>query len=78
MMKSVKWLEIRDSGMPAPELVYVISELSPEGQWSFFEREAWETRWYPVSATTALVARATAELNNLGFEQNIAEEVDQT
>jgi hypothetical protein len=77
-MKSVKWLEIRDSRTSAPEFVYVISELSPEGQWSFFEREAWETRWYPVSATTALVARATAELNNLAFEQKISEDGDQT
>ncbi len=48
----VEWNETHSGGD-----FLVIAEWTGSG-WKFFEREAWQVRWYAVVSTPALVAKA--------------------
>ena len=52
MMTRVEWTEVRDQ-----EPYLVIADLTPKG-WEFWERSSWEVRWYPMTSTSQLVAKA--------------------
>jgi hypothetical protein len=54
------WSEIRDDDNDGRELFYVLAERH-ETQWRFFERSAWELRWYPLPSTDRLVKKALIE-----------------
>lgn len=57
----VRWSEMRDeSGNGNLEQFYWIAEKTPSG-WTFYEREAYELRWYPVPSSERLVSKAIAE-----------------
>jgi len=57
MLNRIEWSEVRDQ-----ECYRVIADLIPKG-WEFWEKSAWEIRWYPMTATAQLVAKAERALN---------------
>ena len=57
MFTRVEWTEVR-----AQEGYRVIADLTPNG-WEFWEMSSWEVRWYPMTATSQLVAKAERTLD---------------
>jgi hypothetical protein len=53
----LEWSETRRE-----EAILVHAELSPAGEWTFFERSIWEVRWYRVPQTAELLATAERTL----------------
>ena len=53
MQPRVEWREIRDQ-----EPYLVIADLTPKG-WEFWDRSSWEVRWYQMTSTPQLIAKAT-------------------
>jgi len=53
----LEWSETRRE-----EAILVHAELSPAGEWTFFERSIWEVRWYRVPQTDELLAAAERTL----------------
>lgn len=52
-MKRIQWNEIRHG-----EMYYIIADETDTG-FQFAERSIWEVRWYELSPTEALIAKAT-------------------
>lgn len=57
----ITWSEWRDTTLGFPERFYCIADRTAEG-WKFWERSAWEERWFVVVSTEELLRRADAEL----------------
>jgi hypothetical protein len=57
----VTWSKWRDTILGFPEQFYWIADRTAEG-WEFWERNAWEERWFAVVSTRELLRRANAEL----------------
>lgn len=53
----LEWSETRRE-----EAILVHAELTPAGEWTFFERSVWEVRWYRVPQTDKLLAAAERAL----------------
>jgi hypothetical protein len=52
MSARVEWTEVR-----AEESYWVIADLTKNG-WEFWEKNAWEIRWYPMATTSQCVDKA--------------------
>lgn len=52
MFTRVEWTEVREH-----ELYRVIADLTDVG-WEFWEKSSWEVRWYPMTWTSQLAAKA--------------------
>jgi hypothetical protein len=64
----VEWSETRRA-----EAILVSAELSPAGEWTFFERSVWEVRWYRVPRNAELLAAAERALRARTSEGSRAE-----
>lgn len=53
----VEWKETRRE-----EAFLISGELGPTGEWVFYERSAWEVRWYRVPNSEALITAAERAL----------------
>jgi hypothetical protein len=58
----VEWAERREVGLGDKELFFVIGD-KIAGNWEFWEKSTWETQWYKMASTPALIAKAEALLS---------------